>query len=250
MPLRAGVVGARAVCCPLPASAGTVLARQETNGGGTYLANGDNATVLPFWQGRAINESGQVAGARLDDNGGFIRAVLYTNGQVVDLGTLAGGRDSFASDLNDSGVVVGGSDFGTAGLASRQSFIWRDGVMEALGSTATRNTATAINNHGDVVGTFATGGTGLDQTHSYLYQDGVQYDLQTLLAGGGGWRIMEVVDINDSGQIAGQACNAAGQCFAALLSPVPEPASYGMLLAGLAVVVGVRGRGGLRRRAA
>jgi hypothetical protein len=58
-----------------------------------------------------------------------------------------------------------------------------------------------------------------------------------------------VTDINDSGQIAGRACNGAGQCFAALLVPVPEPATWGMMLAGLAVVGAAR-LGGLRRRAA
>lgn len=230
-------------------SAGTVVVRQETNAGsGSYLANGDSTTLLPMFQAAAINESGQVAGDLLPDSGP--RAVLYDNGQLVDLGTLAGRSGSHATDVNDAGVVVGGSGFAAAGQSHYHSFIWRDGVMEAIGALATENFAKAINSNGDVVGTFVTDGTGLDYRHSFLYQDGVQYDLQTLLAGGGGWRITEVVDINDSGQIAGQACNAAGQCFAALLSPVPEPGTYGMLLAGLAVVAGARRRGGLRRRAA
>lgn len=231
-------------------SAGTLLVQQETNAGsGIYLAQGDDTSLLPMWQGAAINESGQVVGGARFDNETATRAVLYSNGQVLDLGTLAGGSNSYARDLNDYGVVVGSSDVGTAQAVHGHSFIWRDGVMQAIGSLAMENSAQAVNNHGDVVGTFATGGSGLDSRHSYLFRDGVQYDLQTLLAGGGGWRITDVVDINDSGQIAGQACDAAGRCFAALLVPVPEPGSWGMLLAGLAVVGAVR-LGGLRRRAA
>jgi probable HAF family extracellular repeat protein len=222
-------------------SAGTVLAQQETNAGsGIYLAVGDSTTLLPMWRGAAINEAGQVAGGALFDNGASDRAVLYDNGNVVDLGTLNGAAHSVASDLNDQGVVVGTS--------GGRSFVWHDGVMEAFGSLANEN-ARAVNNHGDVIGTFVNGGTGTDYRHSYLYQDGVQYDLQDLLAGGGGWRIADVTDINDSGQIAGRACNGAGQCFAALLVPVPEPATWGMMLAGLAVVGAAR-LGGLRRRAA
>lgn len=223
-------------------SAGTVLAMQETNAGsGIFLAHGDNATLLPMSQGEAINEAGQVLGNTFFDNGTSVRAVLYDNGNVVELGSLAADGSSVASDLNDSGLAVGTS--------GGRTFIWRDGVMEAFGGLA-NETATAVNNHEGVIGTFIHGGTGLDYRHSYLYQDGVQYDLQDLLAGGGGWRITDVTDINDSGQIAGRACNGAGQCFAALLVPVPEPATWGMLLAGLGVVAAACRRGGLRRRAA
>lgn len=66
----------------------------------------------------------------------------------------------------------------------------------------------------------------------YLYQDGVQYDLGSLMMDHG-WHVADVADINDSGMIVGQACNLAG-CHAALLTPVPEPAAYAMLLVGLA----------------
>jgi hypothetical protein len=65
----------------------------------------------------------------------------------------------------------------------------------------------------------------------YLYQDDTQYDLDSLLLDRS-WRIADVSDINDSGMIVGQACNFAG-CYAASLTPVPEPAAYAMLLAGL-----------------
>lgn len=234
-------------------SAGTVLARQDTNNGsGYYLsANGVN-TVLPLEAASAINEAGQVAGA--SDSGAGTRAVLYDDGNLVDLGVLptdGAAPRSIARDLNDAGAVVGTSLYGDGALAHDHSFIWRDGAMLPIGDFTGANWARGVNNHGDVVGIFHTSGVGLDRVHSYLFRDGAQYDLAELL-GGGGWRVIDVVDINDGGQIIGYACNAADACYSVLMSPVPEPGAYGMLLAGLAglAAAGGRGRGGLRRRAA
>lgn len=231
-------------------SAGTVLATQETNNGsGIYLtANGVN-TILPIGHASAINSAGQVAGSSNLGGGTVFHAVLYDNGNVLDLGVLptdSGAAGSYARDLNDAGAVVGASLYGEGSLAHEHSFIWQNGAMHAIGDMVASNSALGVNNHGDVVGTFVTEGTGLDRIHSYLYQDGVQYDLAELLSGGGGWRVTNVVDVNDSGQIIGGACNAADQCYSVLLSPVPEPGTYAMLLAGLAVAAGAC-RSGLRR---
>ncbi|CAN7214834.1 PEP-CTERM sorting domain-containing protein [Pseudoduganella sp. LjRoot289] len=223
-------------------SAGTVVANQETNGaGGAYMDRNGTTTILPFGYASAINEAGQVAGVGRTD-GGLWHAMLFANGQALDLGALPTDLDgnSSAHDVNDAGTVVGSSDRGFGNQASDyHSFIYQDGVMRALGSLTMNNSARAINNNGDVVGENWTDFTEQGK-HAYLYQDGVQYDLDTLLAGGGDWRITEVRDINDSGQIVGLACRDGVGCYAALLSPVPEPATYGMLLAGLAVVAAGR----------
>lgn len=229
-------------------SNGTVLVNQFTNGvQGTYTSlNGVN-TVLPMWRGDAINEAGQIIGSPGYDSGTTSRALLYSNGQLVDLGGLPTQlpRESQVHDINDAGVVVGSSRYGNRGQARTHSFIWQDGVMQPLGTLTKVNAAVGINNSGDIIGAFETDGAGLDRLHSYLYRDGVQYDLATLLAGGGGWQMVGVSDINDSGQIVGTACDAGGACYAALLTPVPEPAVYGMLLAGLAVLAGGARRGRL-----
>ncbi|WP_377704078.1 PEP-CTERM sorting domain-containing protein [Pseudoduganella sp. UC29_71] len=219
-------------------SAGTVVANQQTNGAsGAYMDSHGTTTILPLNHVSAINEAGQVAGTgRID--GGPRHAMLYANGQAVDLGALPSDLEgnSAATDVNDAGTVVGLSDHGFGNQAlSFHSFIYQDGVLRALGSLGMSNAAKAINNHGDVVGENWADGSEQGK-HAYLYQDGVQYDLDTLLSGGGNWRITEVEDINDSGQIVGRACRDGIGCYAALLSPVPEPASCGMLLAGLGLL--------------
>jgi probable HAF family extracellular repeat protein len=217
--------------------AGKVISHSETNNEkGTYLTvNGEHA-VLPLWEATAITDAGLIAGVSGRDDWPPAQAVLYdpASGHMTRLGTLRTGSYaySYPADLNDAGVVVGSSYMGYGAQLHMHSFEYRDGVMAPLGNLATDNEAEAINNAGTVVGNFVAGGA----SHAYLYQDGAQYDLDTLLAGSAGWRIARAEDMNDSGWIVGQACSDAGACVAALLTPVPEPALWTMLVAGLGIV--------------
>lgn len=96
------------------------------------------AGVIPT----AINNAGQVAGQA----GG--QAFRWENGVFTPLGTL-GGAESYANDLNDSGVVVGWAH-DAAGL--KKSFRW-DGAMTNLDeSTTLEGVAEGINNLGEIVG--------------------------------------------------------------------------------------------------
>jgi probable HAF family extracellular repeat protein len=223
---------------------GTVLSYGETSHeGGAYLTANGATTILPLWKAGAINDAGQVAGVSGRDDWPPAQAVLYdtASGQLTRLGTLRTGSYafSFPTDLNDMGAVVGYSYLGYGAALHIHSFLYRDGTMAPLGSLAVGNVANAINNAGTVVGNFQDGGA----DHAYLYQDGMQYDLATLLAGGAGWRVTRAEDISDKGWIVGQACREGGDCVAALLTPVPEPAMWAMLAVGLGLM-------GWRRRAA
>ena len=56
-----------------------------------------------------INNRGQVVGHSVAASGN-LRAFLWENGKMVDLGTLPGGNISAAHAINDRGQVVGYSD--------------------------------------------------------------------------------------------------------------------------------------------
>jgi len=150
-------------------------------------------TQLPF-AGRAINESGQVAGT---GPGG--RAILWTASDgAMDLGTL-GGAIASGEALNDAGQVVGWSQ--VAGSLTTHAFLWTSGQgMQDLFVIAGMTTANDINNRGQVVGS----GPGPDgKTHALLWTPGVgTRDLGTL---GGLFTASIAYAINEAGDVVGDS---------------------------------------------
>jgi probable HAF family extracellular repeat protein len=133
----------------------------------------------PAW----ISSNGLVAG--VSQNGEFdpqepgsptnypeVRAVLWRNGEIVDLGTLEGGPESGASSVNSSGQVVGwaintvpdpnslffsGDEYNFYDPIEQyqtRAFLWQNGVMTDLGTLGTGSDAwaQAINDNGQIVG--------------------------------------------------------------------------------------------------
>ena len=104
----------------------------------------------PTGWGPAIYEAGQVAGNSAPAPAEFNHAFLWSGGRRIDLGTL-GGDFSSAAGINDRGAVVGQAT--TEG--SMRGFVWRHGVMTALGVLAdgeNGSRANDINNDGWIVG--------------------------------------------------------------------------------------------------
>ena len=104
--------------------------------------------------GEAINSAGQVVGyAALP--GGDKRAFLFAHGKMKNLGTLAGGTQSFAYGVDDRGRVVGASDAKDSPL---HAFIYSDGVMQDLNKLIPADSgwllteAKGINESGQIVG--------------------------------------------------------------------------------------------------
>lgn len=126
------------------------------------LADGVSSQAL--W----ISGSGLIAG--VSQNGeidplfpGFpeLRAVVWRNGVITDLGTLEGGTESAAATVNSHGQVVGlfsntvpdPYSLFIPGYQGR-AFSWRGGVMQDLGTLGSGTDASAqfVNERGRVVG--------------------------------------------------------------------------------------------------
>ena len=176
--------------------------------------------------GSAINNAGQITGSSSG------RAFIYSDGVMTNLGVLGetrGSSWSHGNDINDSGQIVGASTIGS----SAHAFLYSAGAMIDLGSLSGQSEGLGINNSGQVTGWYYTDGTG-DQK-AFLYSDGVMTDLETLLdqTTGLGWQLSSATDINDAGQIVANGYKEGVGSRALLLSPIPEPSTYALMVAGL-----------------
>src|SRR5687767_6526744 len=143
----------------------------------------------------AINEAGQVVG-----NVFYTTAFLWQNGTRISLGHLGCGAGAAASDINDTGVVVGSS--------CTHPFMWQSGVMTDLGVLPGDEDAgaAAINNFGQIVGSSGRTDPDTYETfyHAFIYSGGVMTALPVpssdAYAG----------DINDAGVVVGSMRAAGG----------------------------------------
>jgi probable HAF family extracellular repeat protein len=143
-------------------------------------------TVLGSFSPAALNNKGQAVGT------GPTEACLYTDGNLVPLGTL-GGTGSGAFDINDNGDVVGESVMpnGTVG-----GFLYSGGTMKNVGNLGGRScVADGINSSGEVVG-YATTAEGIYQP--FLYRQNTISMIADPYGISAGF-----VKINDKSQIAG-----------------------------------------------
>lgn len=146
--------------------------------------------------------------------------------------------------INDFGQVVGESNFTAFNTEPNNS------GMADLGTLSGRLSSTsAINDFGEVVGRahIANG-----KYHAFLFSHGGITDLSLLpVAVSAGYNFIDVTDINNNGQIIGNAITNYGFSEMFLLSytpdtvfdpkpiyipPVPEPSTYLTLLAGMIVL--------------
>jgi len=139
------------------------------------------------------------------------RALLFSGGVTLDLGTL-GGANSRASGINAAGQVVGRADTAAAGVT--HAFVWTPGgttgvttnpQMTDLTPTATGNSqATAINTAGQIAGYLAVPAQGKSTTdRAFLYTAGVLTQLP--LPAAGNLSTSYAYAINDAGHVVGEA---------------------------------------------
>ncbi len=102
-------------------------------------------------EGLCLNSQGQVVGyCSPDANLGYPRrAFLWSNGNMVDLGTL-GGQESIGYSVNNQGLVVGVSE---TIQSQRHAFTWSQAAgIKDLGIADQFSAAFGINNQGSVIG--------------------------------------------------------------------------------------------------
>jgi len=149
------------------------------------------------------------------DYGAFLWSPV--NG-LQSLGALPNDPDSSASGINDAGQVVGMS--GASAIPT--AFLYSNGQMVSLGALPGGQTsgANAINDAGQVVGWSSTASGPSD---AFVDSNGVMTDLNSLVPAGSGLTLVDGIAINNSGQIAADAVDAAGDEHAVLLTPVASP---------------------------
>ncbi len=155
------------------------------------------------FKANAINDSGEVVGWTGDG-----RAVLYRNGIVSNLGALPGHNISVATDINNSGQVVGASASSSL-LDSQRAFLYAGGmtdlgVLPPTDNLYVSSAAVGLNNSGQVVGSSYSHRFG-GITHAFLYSSNGMTDLGTLP----GQISSLAFAINSSGQIIGESGNRA-----------------------------------------
>jgi probable HAF family extracellular repeat protein len=178
---------------------------------------------------QAINDSGAMAGN--SENGvidpvlGLIemRAVLWMNGEIVDLGTF-GGTWSGAFSINNHGEIAGFAlntipdpfslfylgIFGSPKGTQTRAFVRKNGEMKDLGTLGGPDAfAGLVNERGQVAGTSYTNSTpnpttGVPTLDPFLWEDDRMIDLGSFGGTMGG-----ASALNRRGQVAGQS-NLAG----------------------------------------
>ena len=143
------------------------------------LPGGENVTG-----GRALNESGDVAGFSHTCSpscGGH--AFLWSKGRLVDIGTL-GFAQSAAWALNGAADVVGVAFNGHApvGVTARRAFLHSGGTTTDLGTLpgGTEAAAYAINDSRQIVGVASTTGLGGETLwHAVMWHNGAIIDMHT-----------------------------------------------------------------------
>jgi probable HAF family extracellular repeat protein len=197
-----------------------------------------------FSNPQAINDMGETAGVSengtIDPNIGFgeIRAVIWKDDQIRDLGTM-GGNESGALSLNNRGQVVGFAlnaipdpfsmfDFpilGSPNGTQTRAFLWdeRRGMrdLDTLGGPDAW--AVSINERGQIAGFSYTNSTpnattGVPTFDPFLWEKGKMTDLGTLGGTAGGPN-----QLNNRGQVVGQSNVAGDQFFHPFFWSSPGP---------------------------
>jgi probable HAF family extracellular repeat protein len=170
----------------------------------------------------AINNRNEAVGYSevmgLDSN----RAMLWRDGQLIDLGVLPGLMLSSAEAINDHGDIVGwSSEFQYQRF---HAVLWRDGQTIDLTPPGFECRAVDINNRGDIVG---------DCGGAMLWRTGTGVPVNTCIGG------LRPSAINDAGVIVGTRGSTPVRWTNGVVEALPLPAGA---LGGVAASINARGQ--------
>jgi probable HAF family extracellular repeat protein len=185
-----------------------------------------------------INDLGIAVGVSengaIDPASGYpeYHAVVWKNGQILDLGTF-GGTISQANAVNDFGQVVGvaanniadqfTNDIGPCTAwncnwtvtTQQRAFLWKGGQLQDLGTLGTGTDAVAlfVNDRGQVAGMSFTN-TNPNPTTGFPTQDGFFWDHGQMIDMGTLGGTLSIVNrLNNRGQVAGRSNLAGDKAF-------------------------------------
>jgi probable HAF family extracellular repeat protein len=181
--------------------------------------NSSNVT----WVNRRGDAVGQSGNGAIDPITGWpeMRAILWSEGHLINLGTLLGGYESAAGGANDQDQVGGISANGTpdpfsmAGWGTQtRTFLWQHGQMRDLGTLGGPDSfGGGPNERGQVSGWSYTNAisnatTGIPTQDPFLWTGGHMQDLGTL-----GGTLGLAFDLNNQGEVVGQSNLAGDQTY-------------------------------------
>ena len=194
--------------------------------------------------GMDINDNGVVVG-HAQNSSGYLRASIWTDTRAVELGTL-GGRNSYGYGINKNGSVVGYSQVANGEV---HAFLYQDGVLYDLNDLLANNTgwelryAYGINNEGQIVGE----GMYQGQMRAFRLDPRKLLSRLSSLTGGGsgGFGGESGGGDGEEGEEGGSGGGPVGFSTFSVetgATAVPEPSSWALGLAGLAMVALGRAR--------
>ena len=177
----------------------------------------------------AVNDKGQVVGIsgicqNAVGNQSAAHALLWQNGIVTNLGNLGGTAWNTPMAINNQGQIVGFSDLqGDQGGQNPDfhAFLWtKESGIQDLGTLPgdAISEALGINEQGQVVGVSYS--AGFTNPRAFIWQNGVMTDLNTLIPSNSSLYLQVGQEINDLGEIVGDATDqSTGKNPAFLLVP-------------------------------